>query len=202
MKPSRHEDFQSSCRVIPLNAATPYNARSFFKGFTLQSTSLRLATFLKRVGALTYDLFLVFAVGFAYSGVIMAIALSMGLEQEHVTIVSEGDLLMMQADEEFAPALSGPLFQAGLVLTILLFYIGFWHFRDATLGMQTWRLKLVDEAGNKPSLGQYLLRAILGFISLAAFGLGYFWMLFDPNKIALHDRFSKTRVIQIEKPKK
>ena len=154
------------------------------------------------MGALTYDLFLVFAVGFAYSGLIMAIALSMGLEQEHVTIVSEGDLLMMQADEEFAPALSGPLFQAGLALTILLFYIGFWRFRDATLGMQTWRLKLVTESGDKPSISQYLFRAILGFISLAIVGLGYFWMLVDPQKITFHDRFSGTRVIQMEKPAK
>ena len=132
----------------------------------------------------------------------MAIAMAMGLEQEHVTIITEGDLLMMQADEEFAPALRGPLFQAGLGLSLLLFYIGFWHFRDATLGMQTWRLKLVTESGEKPGLAQYLLRAVLGFSALAIFGLGYFWMLFDPQKITFHDRFSKTRVVQLEKPSK
>lgn len=160
------------------------------------------ASFIKRIGALTYDLFLVFAVGFAYSAVIMAIAVGMGLEQEHVTIISEGDLLTMQADAEFSPALAGPLFQLGLGLTLLLFYIGFWHFRDATLGMQTWRLKLVDKSGQKPSVRIYLLRAVLGFLSLAIFGLGYFWMLFDPEKIALHDRLSKTRIIQLPKPEK
>ena len=168
----------------------------------MHSPQLQDASFLKRIGALTYDLFLVFAVGFAYSAVMMAIAMAMGLEQEHVTIITEGDLLMMQADEEFGPALSGPLFQAGLGLTLLLFYIGFWHFRDATLGMQTWRLKLVTESGEKPDLAQYLLRALLGFVALAAFGSGYIWMLFDPKKITFHDRFSKTRVIQLEKPAK
>lgn len=168
----------------------------------MQPSQLPNASFLKRIGALTYDLFLVFAVGFAYSAVMMAIAMAMGLEQEHVTIITEGDLLMMQADEEFGPALSGPLFQAGLGLTILLFYIGFWHFRDATLGMQTWRLKLVTESGEKPDLVQYLLRAVLGFISLVVFGLGYFWMLLDPKKITFHDRYSKTRIIQVEKPAK
>ena len=168
----------------------------------MHSTPLQTASLFKRIGALTYDLFLVFAVGFAYSAVMMGIAMAMGLEQEHLTIITEGDLLMMQADEEFAPALSGPLFQAGLALTLLVFYIGFWHFRDATLGMQTWRLKLVTESGEKPDLAQYLLRAVLGFISLVVFGLGYFWMLLDPQKITFHDRYSKTRIVQIEKPAK
>lgn len=174
----------------------------FLRAFLLHSTQLQLAGFLKRIGALTYDLFLIFAVGFAYTALMMAVAVAMGLEQEHVTIVSEGDLLMMQADDEFAPALAGSLFQAGLGLTILLFYVGFWQFRDATLGMQTWRLKLVTESGGKPSLSQYLLRALLGFVSLASLGLGYFWMLVDSKKITLHDRFSKTRVIQLEKTAK
>lgn len=168
----------------------------------MQTTEFPNASLLKRLGALLYDLFLVFAVGFAYSAIVMAVAVSMGLEQEHVTIVSEGDLLMMQADEEFGPAIGGLLFQLGLGLTLLIFYVGFWHFRDATLGMQTWRLKLVTSTGEKPKLQQYLIRAILGFISLAFCGLGYFWMLFDPKKVAFHDRFSGTRVIQLEKRKK
>lgn len=168
----------------------------------MQTTDFPNASLVKRLGALLYDLFLVFAVGFAYSAIVMAVAVSMGLEQEHVTIVSEGDLLMMQADEEFGPAVSGFLFQIGLGVSLLLFYIGFWHFRDATLGMQTWRLKLVTSTGEKPDLMQYLLRAVLGFVSLAVCGLGYFWMLFDPQKLAFHDRYSGTRVIQLEKAKK
>ena len=159
------------------------------------------ASLVVRLGAFTYDLFLLFAVGFAYSALAYAIAIALGLEmdQEHVSITSEGDLFTMQADEEFRPALGGPLFQLGLVVSYLIFYLGFWHFKGATLGMQTWRLKLVSETGHKASWSQLLLRSLLGFLALAAFGLGYFWMLLDPKKLAFHDRFSKTRVIRLSK---
>lgn len=163
--------------------------------------NLSLAKLVPRLGALVYDLFLLFAVGFAYSALAMAIAVSLGIEldQEHVSLVSEGDILMMQADEEFRPALGGPIFQSGLAITYLLFYLGFWKFRSATLGMQTWRLKLVSDSGEKPSLTQCLLRSVLGFLSLVLFGIGYVWMLFDPEKIAFHDRYSNTRIIRLEK---
>lgn len=167
----------------------------------MNKPNLSVAKLVPRLGALVYDLFLLFAVGFAYSALAMAIALSLGMEldQEHVSLVSEGDILMMQADEEFRPAIGGPIFQSGLAITYLLFYLGFWKFRSATLGMQTWRLKLVSDCGEKPSLAQCLLRSVLGFLSLALFGIGYFWMLFDPEKIAFHDRYSNTRIIRLEK---
>mgnify|MGYP006082536121 FL=1 len=166
--------------------------------------NLPVAKLVPRLGALVYDLFLLFAVGFAYSALAMAIAVSLGIEldQDHISVVSEGDSLMMQAEEEFSPALSGPIFQSGLAITYLLFYLGFWKFRSATLGMQTWRLKLVSDSGEKPSLAKCLLRSVLGFLSLAIFGIGYFWMLFDPQKITFHDRYSNTRIIRLEKPAK
>ena len=164
-------------------------------------SNLTPATLLVRIGAITYDLFLLFAVGFTYVGLAILISLAFGLEvnQEHVRITSEGDLLTMQADEEFSPVLSGPLFQAGLAISFLLFYLGFWHFKSATLGMQTWRLKLVNNKGEKPSWSQLLIRSALGFFALVTFGLGYFWMLVDPEKLAFHDRFSKTRIIRMDK---
>jgi len=171
----------------------------------LTTFNLPLAKLVPRLGSLVYDLFLLFAVGFAYSAIVMSVALAIGIEldQEHISVVSEGDILMMQADEEFRPALGGPLFQSGLVITYLLFYLGFWYFRSATLGMQTWRLKLVSADGGKPSLAKCIVRSGLGFLSFAALGMGYFWMLFDPQKIAFHDRYSDTRIIRLDKrPKK
>jgi len=170
----------------------------------LTASELQTARLVPRLGALVYDLFLLFAVGFAYSALAMTIAVSLGIEldQEHISVVSEGDILMMQADEEFTPALGGPIFQSGLAITYLLFYLGFWKFRSATLGMQTWRLKLVSDSGEKPSMWQCLVRSALGFLSLVVFGIGYLWMLFDPKKIAFHDRYSNTRIIRLKKPAK
>ena len=162
------------------------------------------ASLLVRLGAFTYDLFLLFAVGFAYTALAFVIASVLGtdLGQENVSITEDGDTMTMQADESFAPALSGPIFQSGLAASYLLFYMGFWHFKSATLGMQTWRLRLVTENGGKPHWRQLLLRCFLGFFALAFAGIGYLWILVDPNKLALHDRFSKTRIIRMAKVKK
>ena len=157
-----------------------------------------------RLGAFVYDLFLLFAMGFAYTAIAFVIASALGtdLGQENVSITEDGDIMTMQADENFGPALSGPIFQGGLVATYLLFYMGFWHFKSATLGMQTWRLRLVTENGEKPHWRQLLLRCFLGFFALAFVGIGYLWILVDKNKLALHDRFSKTRIVRMAKVKK
>lgn len=149
-----------------------------------------------------YDLFLLFAVGFAYSAVVMLIAASLGLEPQNLRLQETGDDLIMQADANYQPALRGPLFQAGLGLTLALFYMGFWHFRGATLGMQTWRLVLVDKTGQRPGWRALALRIPLGFAALACAGIGYLWSLFDSEGLALHDRLSGTRVVRLPKPQK
>ena len=126
----------------------------------------------------------------------MLIATSLGAQPEHLQLISQEEGFVMQADAEYQPLLHGPLFQLGLGICILVFYIIFWRTRGATLGMQTWRLVLVDNEGKRPPVMQCALRGVAGFLSLSCFGIGYLWILVDREKMALHDRVSRTRILR------
>ncbi len=146
--------------------------------------------------SLIYDLFLLFAVGFVYSALVMMLVTSLGIEPQNLQLSPTDEGYFMQADEQYQPLLQGFLFQMGLGATVLAFYMGFWRWRGATLGMQTWRLRLTTLEGTPPSNKQLLVRSLLGLLSFCCAGLGYLWILFDGRKLAFHDRFSGTRVVR------
>ena len=82
-----------------------------------------------------------------------------------------------------------------------IFYYWFWTHGGQTLGMRAWRLKVIDARldGTPPHLIKCILRFIGAFFSLLAFGLGYIWVLFDPNNDTWHDRISGTRTLVVPK---
>jgi uncharacterized RDD family membrane protein YckC len=80
----------------------------------------------------------------------------------------------------------------------LIFFAGFWTQGGQTLGMRVWRLKLVRIDGTEAGWSDALKRHFAALFSILIFGLGFFWMLFDPQKMTWHDRLSKTRLILIK----
>ena len=113
-----------------------------------------------------------------------------------------------------------------IVLRIYLPFVGFAYFGRAwmksgqTFGMRAWRLRLraahghlsVARAGVRyvlallwwASLVEGFALAFVGryhmaAFALALFGAAYFWIFFDPEAQALHDRLSGTRVLFIPK---
>ena len=91
------------------------------------------------------------------------------------------------------------LFQALLLLTAGAFFTWFWSHGGQTLGMRAWRLRVEQQSGAPLSLGIALLRFVISLVSVAAFGLGLLWILFDADKLAWHDRATGTRVIVLPK---
>lgn len=85
------------------------------------------------------------------------------------------------------------------VSLIVSFYIFFWLTKQQTLGMTTWRLKLVDSNGNTPNIAQCITRLCAALFSIACLGLGYLWMLVDKDQMTWHDRLSKTELIYLPK---
>ena len=79
------------------------------------------------------------------------------------------------------------------------FFCLFWHSNGQTLGMQAWRIALVDEAGHAPGWVAVLKRCGGATLSLACFGLGYFWRFFDARKRYWHDHLSGTHLVQLPK---
>ena len=96
-------------------------------------------------------------------------------------------------------AVSGVRFQMFLYLEAGAFYTYFWHFKGQTLGMQVWKIRTINDAGQILTLSECAARYFFATFSLLMMGLGFLWIIFDPEKLAWHDRASGTRVIYLGK---
>ena len=66
----------------------------------------------------------------------------------------------------------------------------------ATVGKMAMRIKVVSADGDSLSFWQVLMRELVGrYLSLTLLCIGYFMMIPDSQKRALHDRIADTRVI-------
>jgi uncharacterized RDD family membrane protein YckC len=82
------------------------------------------------------------------------------------------------------------------------FFCAFWCKSGQTLGMQAWRIKLVNFSGETPSIKQGVLRCLAALLSAACLGLGYLWCLVDRNGRYWHDYLSGTELILLPKREK
>jgi len=130
----------------------------------------------RRLAALFYDGLLVLAIWFVVAA--MATALSNG------RLAQPDPPLWMRA-----------LLQLALVTVTWLFFAWFWTHGGQTLGMRAWRLKLVSVQGGTVTWSQTVRRFGGAILSAAALGLGYLWVLIDPQHRSWHDRISGTRLI-------
>ncbi|MFC7736264.1 RDD family protein [Roseomonas sp. GCM10028921] len=73
----------------------------------------------------------------------------------------------------------------------------FWAARQATPGKILLRLRVVDaENGLTPPWPRLVARYLGYIVSGLPLGLGYLWMLWDPQKQCWHDRIARTLVVQ------
>lgn len=87
------------------------------------------------------------------------------------------------------------IYRLTLFIVAYAFFVGFWTARGRTLGMQSWGVQLESADGSNPGLRAATIRFIAACLSWAAFGLGFFWQLWDPEKLTWHDRLSNTRLV-------
>ena len=131
---------------------------------------------LRRFGAMLYDLLLVIA--------LLAIVTAL--------------FLPFTGGEAITPDRSVAIeriYQSVLLLVVVLFFCLFWTWRGQTVGMLAWRLRVERSDGTLLSWRDALLRLGGACVSLAALGLGYFWIWVDCDRLAWHDRWSGTRVV-------
>jgi uncharacterized RDD family membrane protein YckC len=82
-------------------------------------------------------------------------------------------------------------------LLALAYHIIFWTLKGTTLGGIICQLRLVRVDGRPLSFPDALVRALTGIFSLAVFGLGFLWILRDPERQAWHDRVAGTYVVKV-----
>lgn len=76
-----------------------------------------------------------------------------------------------------------------------------WSRSGQSLGMRAWRIHLRAARRSRASLVSSALRLGVGFISVAALGLGFISARFRPDRATWHDRASGTRLVVREKPR-
>jgi uncharacterized RDD family membrane protein YckC len=137
--------------------------------------------------ALLYDTFLVLPL------IMFSVALATGAQ----LIISGGG----SAERVDSVTLHPQIVQVIALITIVVFYCWFWRIRGQTLGMQAWRIRLRGSDGNPVTLKQALLRCAGALVSLAVFGAGFWWCLFDREGRYWHDRWSGTSLELLPKTK-
>jgi uncharacterized RDD family membrane protein YckC len=82
-------------------------------------------------------------------------------------------------------------------LVALAYHISFWTLKSTTLGGIICQLRLVRVDGERITFPDALVRGLTGIFSLAVFGIGFLWILKDPDKQAWHDRVAGTYVVKV-----
>ncbi len=117
-----------------------------------------------------------------------------------VNALALGVMVRITAGEQ--QVLNAHLVQFLTALSVVGFFSVFWLNGGQTLGMQAWRIKLVDFQGGPPSAGMAVLRCLGAFLSAACLGLGYLWCLVDRNHRYWHDYLSGTELVLLPKAEK
>ena len=127
--------------------------------------------FLRRLAAQIYDLFLLVALLFLATALLLPFTAGTAVSGQQVII-----------------------YRIYLAVVSFFFYGWFWTHGGQTLGLRAWKIKVLTLDKKPISWNQALLRFVTAIPSWGCFGLGFLWMLVDNNRRSWHDHLSKTAV--------
>lgn len=172
-----------------------------------QLTNITKATAIKRILAFIYDLFLI------------------------IPLMMLAGLIWLPFNGGIAIEPGNPLYPFMItttaILTPILFYTYFWYKGGQTLGMRSWRLRIVSNSGNALSTRQSAARAVLLILSFTFIAVGFNTALtyhfqiqamiplalalialfglcqtFTKQRTSLVDFLTQTRIVQLPKVEK
>jgi len=86
---------------------------------------------------------------------------------------------------------------SAVFLLLLGYHIGFWTWKQTTVGGIICQLRVVRIDGQPLSFADALVRGLSAIFSLAVFGLGCLWILRDPERQSWHDKIAGTYVVKV-----
>jgi uncharacterized RDD family membrane protein YckC len=89
----------------------------------------------------------------------------------------------------------GPIPQLVIVLW-LAYHVVLWSWKGATIGGMALGIRIVRRDGAPLGFGVAMVRALAGFFSAIALGLGFFWAGWDREKQSWHDKIAGTIVVK------
>ena len=141
---------------------------------------------LRRCAAMIYDTLLLVAISIFYGAIMTAI-----------NVAIKG---IPETGERVSWGIFGIVVFIGWIFTVGLFFCYFWHKSGQTLGMKTWRMKVMNsEDLQLPSYSRCIIRCLCAPISLCLLGAGYWFMYTNAERQTLHDKLSKTRTLLVAK---
>jgi len=125
----------------------------------------------RHLAAMFYDLFLMLAVLF-FAGII-AIIFNGG------EAIEQGNIF----------------FRIYLLAVSFLFYGWFWTHGGQTLGMRSWKIKLLSNNSNTISWRQSFIRFLAALLSWIPLGLGFWWQYLSKKNQSWPDKASNTYLL-------
>lgn len=104
------------------------------------------------------------------------------------------DLLVVAVLNAFLP---GPARLFWLLLAA--YHVCFWMWRGTTLGGIILGLRVIRTDARPLTWPVAIVRAVSGLISLIPAGLGFLWVLWDPERQSWHDRIAGTTIVRTGK---
>ena len=82
-------------------------------------------------------------------------------------------------------------------LLLLSYHIAFWAWKGTTLGGIVCHLRLVRADGGPLAGPDAIIRGLASLFSFVPLGIGFFWILRDPQQQAWHDKIAGTFVVKV-----
>lgn len=80
---------------------------------------------------------------------------------------------------------------------LIAYHVGFWAWKGTTLGGIVLNLRVIRTDGGDPRPADAVIRVLSGILSIVALGIGYLWMLQDPEHQTWHDKIAGTLVVKV-----
>lgn len=136
------------------------------------------------LAAMAYDSILVIAIWMVVTFIILSF---FGVENARTL---EGEAVVLD------PIYKNITF-AAMIVSAWAFYGWFWTHSGQTLGMQAWRIRVVNKQDQPITAAQSVMRFSMAIVSWLLLGTGYWMMLFNSEKQTLHDKVSNTKLIKV-----
>ena len=81
-----------------------------------------------------------------------------------------------------------------VILSTWLYFAMFWIYGGKTLGMSSWKLRIISHDGNQITLIQTIIRFLSNIITISLAGIPLFLRIINKNNSSLSDLLSKTSI--------
>ena len=82
-----------------------------------------------------------------------------------------------------------------VILSTWLYFAMFWIYGGKTLGMSSWKLRIVSQGGNQITIIQTIIRFLSNIFTISLAGIPLFLRRISKNDRSLSDLLSKTSII-------